>query len=222
MFVQWKVCGRIVAPTTDSEVQTLSSNKTGNLRSRVASPVSLHPVGRHARMLKKSTTSSGSSNNNNNYNEGSIISYGADGYPCGLWFLFHYLSGRFQFHNVQFFDIYYISDCLICASCQIILFLCSLFFFFSCLQWPAPIPGMAFSTLQRRCCAVSTTLPNISLPATIAGAFLFVRNFSEYDVYVFTHPGHQHKITGNISCAPMTTAHLIGATLAKRITILCR
>eukprot|EP00598_Pedospumella_elongata_P006709 CAMPEP_0184983830 /NCGR_PEP_ID=MMETSP1098-20130426/12932_1 /TAXON_ID=89044 /ORGANISM="Spumella elongata, Strain CCAP 955/1" /LENGTH=358 /DNA_ID=CAMNT_0027507715 /DNA_START=120 /DNA_END=1193 /DNA_ORIENTATION=- len=81
---QWRVCGRMVSPSTASQVLTLSPNRTGNLRSRVASPVSLHPVGRHARMLKKTTTSSGSNNNNNshNYKDGSIISYGADGYPC--------------------------------------------------------------------------------------------------------------------------------------------
>lgn len=146
LFVQWKVCGRMVAPTTASQVLTLPSNKTGNLRSRVASPVSLHPAGRHARLLKKATTS-GSSNNNINYNVGSIISYGADGYPCGLWFLFHYLSGRLHCHHIKILDIYYISDCLICAPCQKIifslfnssmplLFSCSLFFFFFFFLFP--------------------------------------------------------------------------------------
>lgn len=38
-------------------------------------------------MLKKAAPSSGSGGGD------SIVSYGADGYPCGLWFLFHYLSG---------------------------------------------------------------------------------------------------------------------------------
>lgn len=95
-------------------------------------------------------------------------------------------------------------------------------FHFSCLQWPAPIPGMAFNTPPRRCCTASITSPSISSLATIAGVFYFVRNYSEEDVHVFTHPGYRYKITGNILCAPMMTAHLIGATLAKRITILCR
>ncbi len=101
-IIQWKVCGRVLSPSAASQqssFSTLSANKTGNLRTGTTSPPSLHPVGRHARMLKKTTTSAsgGGNGNNHNYNKDSIISYGADGYPCGLWFLFHYLSGTLFF-----------------------------------------------------------------------------------------------------------------------------
>ena len=85
--MQWKVCGIVSSSGANAAVKTSSNLRAG------ASAV--HPRThyiRHSRMLKKSASSSGDSNNGD-----PIVSYGADGYPCGLWFLFHYLSGIMNF-----------------------------------------------------------------------------------------------------------------------------
>lgn len=71
-LLQWSVCAAV--SDSSSPVSPQRSLKASNLRGNTAAPPAVSA----------------------NSTAGSIVARRSDGYPCGLWFLFHYMTGKFH------------------------------------------------------------------------------------------------------------------------------